>query len=186
MCFIAQRKSSFNVKSPRSFLHIGSWNVQGLSNKCLDSDFVRVINNFDIACIQETWLSSSHNVCLNGYSYFRSDRNTRHRRSKRAAGGTVDFFKSSLKKGVQKLGSKISDFLWIKLDRKVFSLNKDIFICCVYIPPQGSVMHIGKEYFETLQSEMLYYSVLGDVILLGDFNARTGGLQDFIKYDDIT
>ena len=95
MCLSAPSKSSFNVKSHKnSFLHIGSWNVQGLSNKCSDSDFEteRVINKFDIACIQETWLSSSQDLNLYGYCYFRSDRNTRHRRSKRAAGGTTIFF----------------------------------------------------------------------------------------------
>ena len=174
------------MRTNSSALRIGSWNIQGgLSDKCCNFDFISVVNNFDIICIQETWLSNRQKCSINGYNYFRSDRGDRHKCSKRAAGGVVTFFKSKFKNGISKCTSKISDFMWIKLDKNVFSLNNDIYVCNIYLPPNGSVVHMKNDYFDTLQEEIFRFSPLGEVILLGDFNARISDMKDYIEYDDV-
>ena len=38
--------------------------------------------------------------------------------------------------------------------------------------------------FEDLEQDLVQYSQYGEIILLGDFNSRTGDLKDFIHNDD--
>ena len=41
------------------------------------------------------------------------------------------------------------------------------------------------DHFEVLQNNIYSFSRKGDVILCGDFNARIGGLDDFVDQDDL-
>ena len=62
-------------------------------------------------------------------------------------------------------------------------MEEDIYICSVYIPPSNS-KYFGKTekdpYYE-LQAQILHYSRLCKIILMGDFNARKGSLSDSIE-----
>jgi len=40
-----------------------TWNVNGLSHKIQDQDFIHEINDYDIIILKETWLSK--NTCVN-------------------------------------------------------------------------------------------------------------------------
>ena len=67
-------------------------NVRSLFNKLDDFDTVMRINNVDIACISETWLSDevpSEAVSMNGFVLLRNDRSRR-------GGGVACFVKSAL------------------------------------------------------------------------------------------
>ena len=55
------------------------------------------------------------------------------------------YFKNNLKKHIQVVEKK-QTMIWIKIDRKLFEFNDDVFICHVYMPPsktfQTKVSHI--------------------------------------------
>ena len=62
-------------------------------------------------------------------------------------------------------------------------------MCNCYIPPQNSVIFKqNKETpFDILQKEIELYDTKGDLILIGDFNSRTGNIQETIhEVRDIT
>ena len=66
--------------------------------------------------------------------------------------------------------------------------SRDIFVCASYIgPPKISSIYINKDEtpFQVLESQLLTYFNLGDIIPCGDFNARTGNLKDFLENDDV-
>ena len=44
-------------------MKILTWNMNGLSRKIQDQDFIHEINNYDIIILTETWLSK--NTCVN-------------------------------------------------------------------------------------------------------------------------
>ena len=76
------------------------------------------------------------------------------------------------------------DRLWLRLDARFFGLQKHLFICFAYISPEKSC-HIASRdnLWIILQQEVAQFSLEGNVMLTGDFNARTGQLQDFIIND---
>ena len=62
----------------------------------------------------------------------------KHRRARRGSGGIAGYVKNCMSKGLSNLSSRHSDIVWIKLDSKFFSLNRDVFIAVVYFPPENS------------------------------------------------
>ena len=88
--------------------------------------------------------------------------------------------KKTSRKGVSFFSSKSNELVWWKLDKMFFNMEEDIYVCSVYIPPSNS-KYFGKteKYpYDELQAQILHYSRLGEVILMGDFNARKGSLSD--------
>ena len=75
----------------------------------------------------------------------------------------------------------ISDYaLWCDLKGPVLSKSKsNIIIGIVYIPPEGSP-YFNKDTFTVLQDEINNLSTDKHILLLGDFNARTQSLPDYV------
>ena len=62
--------------------------------------------------------------------------------------------------------------------------NSDVLLGCVYVPPENS-KYASKDAFDDIENELLSFSRDGQLnALIGDFNARTGKLPDFIIPDD--
>jgi hypothetical protein len=70
--------------------------------------------------------------------------------------------------------------LWCRIDSTILDSTKDLFIYGVYIPPERS-SYYDEEIFDDLENDIVYFSKKGNVMLLGDFNARTSKLEDFVS-----
>jgi hypothetical protein len=70
--------------------------------------------------------------------------------------------------------------MWVRVSG-IFPLPRDIFIAVCYFPPTSSpyVIHNGPDGdpFIDLYAGITQYMVVGEVVLLGDFNSRTRALQ---------
>ncbi len=162
------------------FISGKSLNIQGSVEKKLELlELEKLIIENDITCLQETWLTDSTDIEINGYKINRSDRGS-HKKKNTGSGGVVFVYKQHLKRGLKNIKSKISDVLWLKLCKTYFGLENDIYLCNCYVPLSNSVLH--KEciqgYFDVLKTEIAEFSVLGDIVLIGDLNARTGDLRE--------
>lgn len=158
-----------------SSLKIVSYNIQGSVDKKLDlNDDCSLISLYDIVFLQETWLVESSKLHIDGYEIYRSER------SKYKRGGVSVIFREHMKKGITKIKSANCDFLWIKLDKDFFGLKSNLYICNCYIPPENSDLHKQNDcdYFEILKAEVGKFSVLGEVMLMGDLNSRTGDIAE--------
>jgi hypothetical protein len=58
--------------------------------------------------------------------------------------------------------------LWIK----VKTATKPLYLCSIYWPPDSSKVNVLKEDIESLRTDLVHYSTLGDVGVLGDFNSH--------------
>jgi hypothetical protein len=67
---------------------------------------------------------------------------------------------------------------WMKLDKSIFNFKRNIYLCFVYIKPY-QCKDLSEIIFSEIQSDITVYSSLGDILISDDFNARTGGLEDF-------
>ena len=61
-----------------------------------------------------------------------------------------------------------------------FNLEEDIYVCSAYVPPAKSRYYgkSEKDPYDELQTQLLNYSKLCKIILMGDFIARKGNLLD--------
>ena len=93
--------------------------------------------------------------------------------------------RKEIKQGVKFFSSSSTRFVWCKLDRQFFNLDKNIYVCSTYIPPANSVFIKNDSDcpFSELEKSIAKYSMLGEIILMGDFNARKGKLNDDIEYN---
>ena len=177
----------------KSFLNILSWNIQGLntrlkptllsnsSSKLEITSIRNYLNNYDIVFLQETWLKEKK-LNFKDYVTFSSIEKVT---SKRGHGGISVLIKQNLENKINFIKSQSQNIIWCKLNKNKFGLNSDIFIGNIYLPPLRSQKKTAEDVISTLESEIQKYSKEGQIILLGDFNARTGLLNDFIEHDFI-
>ena len=74
--------------------------------------------------------------------------------------------------------------MWFKLDKSIFGYEKDVLCGAVYIPPEGTkYSEIGL--FDDLATDIISLNAnnTSDIILIGDFTARTQTKPDFVSID---
>ena len=73
--------------------------------------------------------------------------------------------------------------LMIKLCRRFFDIDKDVYVCFVYIPPHTSPYYkISDEgFFEVIDKGVQKYSQLGNISRIGDLNTRCGQKNDYFQ-----
>ena len=129
-------------------LKIASWNIEGLNeDKCKEKYIIDYIDKNDCTIFLETWLNNSVKFD-NVYTYCLPAQKSSKGRSK---GGIIITLKNNVKPGVTILESVYSHIIWLKFDKRCFSLKKDVFVCANYIPPSvsfkdpnaGKVLHLG-------------------------------------------
>ena len=161
-------------------LNIGSLNIQGnLVKKLKFLDIQEMFEKFDIITLQESCLSDKCNLALNGYQCIRKDRQIIGNR--RASGGVLVFYKNNLHRGINVYKSNFAGAIWLKLNKYFFSLNEDLYIACIYIAPYNSSStenDADSDVFQILLDEIACYNTLGNIMLIGDMNSRTGQMKE--------
>ena len=81
---------------------------------------------------------------------------------------------------------KASDasYMWLQFDRAL-GFEKDLYVCLAYVSPESSTHYNHPEAispFDSLTEDIAEICTKGgDVLLAGDFNARTADKEDFIN-----
>lgn len=163
--------------------HVSAWNINGLAknslngDKALNHDFVYNICNCDLFALSETWTHDALTIpnfrCIN-----QPANKIGSQKSGRSSGGIMLFYKESIAKFISKVKST-SYYICCKIEKQLFNISKDVYVCAVYIPPDNS-RYFNQELLDELVDDILVFSSMGHLIILGDFNARTGTCDDFI------
>ena len=74
--------------------------------------------------------------------------------------------------------------IWVKVDSRILCF--EFIVGAVYLPCEGSIHH-SNEVFDNLVQDIIDIKSRYDApfCLLGDFNARTGLLDDFLDVEDV-
>ena len=165
-----------------STLSIMSWNIRSRDSTCGDKtkekDFNDLLNTCDIFCLQETRkeIKIPNFVCYNKL------------RPNGRGGGVCIGVKRSLSHGISKINTlNVCDVLGVNLSKNFFKSDEDITILNCYIPPSNS-SYLKKQENDPFDSLSLILEKIDQsngIILCGDFNARTGGLEDRVLCDEI-
>ena len=159
-----------------------------MGNIACDNSCDRFLHEFDIVGLihtgvfegteQDLHISTAH-ACL--YA--------RNRPLSPQSGGHAIFIKKRLYKHASVVADRIENgVVWIKVHCPQ-SVRKAIFIGFVYLPPQASSYYtqIGSQPFDvhmnSLQKDIMFFQEQGQVLLMGDFNARTGRLNEWDLLD---
>ena len=114
------------------------YNIEGLSGKLNNEEFLSNIVKYDFITLVETWLPDGKNINIPGFYSFTKGRR-KHKNAKRHSGGITILVRKGIRKGVKFLSSSSTRFVWCKLDKQFFSLDHDIYVCSTYIPPANSL-----------------------------------------------
>ena len=138
------------------------------------------LHNHDIIAVQETWNTPDRIVDIEGVKSFHFVRSKIHPRALRGAGGVSIFVNHKLKNKTCILKSHEDYIVWLKIKANCVGNAKPIALCVVYFQPEGSSCNSERDdYFELLQNDMLSFKPNFDILVLGDFNARTNNITDF-------
>ena len=173
-----------SVNANKNFISVCSLNVHGgLESKLENDDFVQGFKNNDIVFFSETWANNNSKLKLEGFSDPIVKHRLKNKKAKRDSGGICIFIKKEIRKFIKVLTwNEFEDGIVLKLDKSLFDFEHDVFLLCVYITPQSSSRNNANtdiDPFEKLTNKIAELSPLGQLILLGDLNSRTGGLSDF-------
>ena len=104
-------------------------------------------------------------------------------RTRTPSGGIALAVKNTISKYVTILSSDSNLVLWFKLSRQIANLEADILCGVVYIPPEYT-KYSSADPFTEIQNELdSFKHNFSQVLLFGDFNARTGKLNEFVTPD---
>lgn len=137
-----------------------------------------VINKHDIFAIVET--HATHDAELN-IRNFKHIIKCRDKSGKRAFGGFSVSVNQKLSEGVSHVPTENKNAIWCKLDhRTYFNFQKDVYLGIVYLSPLNFERSNSVDLIGELEVEMLHFSQRGRIVVQGDFNARTVGMQETI------
>lgn len=163
-------------------MNVAYWNIHGLKDKFEDNSFVSLACKYDIICLSETMLSQSPGN-LPGFSSPYIIKPSKYKRKGRPSGGMLIYSRPNIKKNITKV--KQNNFcIWLKMDKNHIKCNRNIFLCFVYVKPYTrKYKERSESMFRELENDIAFYCTQGHILLCGDFNARTGGLIDYISDD---
>ena len=151
-----------------------SFNVEGLKPNLEDSNFLEFIKDYDLSILSKTWKADTSKLNIEGFWDYSQVR-PRHKNATRHSGGITIIAKHNIRPEL-KLVENSEGFLWIRLEQSFFKLENDIFLCGAYIPPKNTTQNIlsKTDYFGSLENSILKYKDKGNIVIMGDLNARTG------------
>ena len=84
------------------------------------------------------------------------------------------------------LSRNSSEIFWLKLSKLYFGFTDDVYLCYAYIAPVNSsyTLRNNLDILQMLETNIVKYSKLGKIIIMGDTNARTGIGLGQIDNDD--
>ena len=154
------------------------WNSRGLKPNYNEVSLLISEYNPSVFCFQETFLKPDDNISLRGFNIY----NYIHTDCLRPSGGASIFVKSSFPQKIDLQTELQATAVSVTLDR-------EITICSVYIPPSFS---LNSQHLDNLLQQLpSHYILLGDFnghnILWGGQNNDSRGelIENFITKNDI-
>ena len=165
------------IENHTESINVCSWNIHGLDDIKLN-ELGSYFQKFDIILLNETWSSGHDNFQLDNFKFIVDGyRKNKHPLAIRNSGGIGVFVHDKLVKGI-KVHLVYKDIItWLILDRNFFALLNDIYVCCLYFPPERSAC-INDDLFSVLQNHIAAINANADIIICGDLNARCNSVSD--------
>ena len=166
-----------------------SWIIQGyhsrsIGNKFEDREFLKKFDGMDFIAITETHIHTEvmGKINIPDFHLLGYKNQSKNTKSNTASKGIAVFVRETIK-DMFSLEKSVNndDAIWVKLKKERSGESKDIFIGTCYLNPSKSQKTDQK--ISKLSEDVISLQEKGEVIILGDLNARTGKLEDTISPD---
>ena len=168
-----------------SSLKFCALNVGGLRSKMKSEDLFEFIDDFDIIGLLEIKMDQvDADSIKTEFENFDIFCNIDKEYSAKPRGGIMILIRKNLVPLVHVLPTEQNLALFFQIKSDHLNSSKDLICGCTYIPPYTSLYN-NKECFEKLEAEIIDLPGLeqSDLILFGDFNAKTKTEKDYIVFD---
>ena len=168
-------------------LNILSYNIFGnLSLKIENPDFLDIIDKYDVVFLNECWINKNDSFEIQNFKCFKKHRK-KSKKAKRNSGGLCVFIKNAIAEFFEECEWDFEDGFILKSKYLLKELEHFLYIVFAYMRPSSSsrneIANVNDVY-ECLLDKLTDIRNSGEIILIGDFNARTGKLTDILDpYD---
>jgi len=171
-----------NERKDRRNVTIGSLNIHGFTKKRKDPDFIKIAQKHDFLALLETWTTVQSNINMPlKHKTLHKTRNKKKLKG-RPSGGILFLYHEKYAPYITNIPTSNEDTLIVKVSAAAGILNKDLYIVATYIKPK-LISEDAHQHFEFIKQTVAELCGKGETIILGDFNARTEELPDFISND---
>ena len=157
-------------------------NINGsLQDKLKTGELNDIMVNNDVVLCCESWTRESNDLIVDGFADPFCNHRKRKKGAKRDSGGIVCYFRNKYVKGVSVVDWSFNDGICFKLDKHVFNMKNDLFLLCVYMRSSTSTredVNDGANCYDELCDQVSRVSKHGGIVIVGDFNARSGVKED--------
>ena len=146
-------------------LSIGALNLKGLKNaeinKVEEDDFIQFVDTNDIIIITETLLAKQESIALQDFKIIHTAHD-KHVNAAKNSGGVLIAYRRKFQKGITVCYKANTEFIWLKLGKEFFKLDKDIYLAGVYIGPSNSPYLLRNKLntFKELEKSIKNYNKL--------------------------
>ena len=173
-----------NFKKNRKKIKICYWNVHGvksqiIGDKLLDQEFLGKLRNSDIVSLSELH-TEKEDIFLPGYRLLKQKIRKKVHKGPKIGGGIAVFVREDFCDLIHVVPNTNENSIWIRI-KKGSEEGGDVFIGSYYVSPETKKSK--HNLFDILNEEAKQFRDRGEVIIQGDFNARTGQREDFIRTD---
>ena len=160
-------------------LKVCSWNVRGLTRDKLDNNVMGSITaEFDVIILTETWLREEDQLPIEGFVNYNYNHEHVNSAAKTGSGGICWYIRNNLKSFIKPILHHEDNLVWFSVTQNLSSKTRPVALGAVYFPPMGSIYNCSKSYFTMLEQDCRHLMDKFDIILCGDFNARTACVSD--------
>lgn len=149
---------------PHHEINILYANANGIRSKRESLQIALHETRADIALLCETHLKPGATITIPGFVTTTKNRKTKQK------GGLAIMIKKELQSNACIIkGPESRECMWIRINAA-----NPTFICCFYGKTEDSPQESIEEDFRTLANDVIEYNQQGEVIIIGDFNAKIG------------
>ena len=164
-----------------------NWNINGLSARLTDPDFIDYILSFDLCVLTETFTlpSFDFSVYFSDFLIFHSPAEKLSKMG-HCSGGVVVMINKKFEPYIKEIKTQVENVICIKISKQLFGGYNDVHLIALYNHDSKSVFYDNKDYSCTLElvEQFMLTQLDSDVnvefLLIGDLNARIGDWS----YDD--
>ena len=192
MCLGSRKHPKGNRTKPNlpTNLNVTFWNIQGIKskivgNKLADPDFLNEVKNADIIGLAETHIHEEilDELIIPGFVPLDFKNRPKNAKSNISSGGIAIFAKEPFQSVIQPIYTENQDIVWIKFGKRSEVLTNDVYLGTIYYSPNRSEIRNCEKISKLAEEITNFNKKGGEVILQGDFNARTSNRTDTVEPD---
>ena len=137
------------------------WNINGLKSKIKNSEFQSFCQSSDIIGLIETFcIHEQETTFLDNYTVFHSPAIRRNIRG-RPSGGVAIYIKNTIVGKVTRLSCELENCIFVRFNKSVFSLDKNVIFGCCYVRPDHA-----SNFIDRLNEKLTEYCAGNSIVIL--------------------